>query len=367
MHQTMKAGILTFHASHNYGSMLQAYALQKVLAHMGVDSEIINFRSKVQKLLIPPPIRFCNPRSSLLKLIKEPNKTLVLCRKYQRFEHFLNYDLNVSRELETREEVAEFVATRNYDAIITGSDQIWNPGCWDFSTVYLCDFPFDGKRIAYAPSLGSHPEEITDSEWKAIVKLAGQYDALSTREVRGSELLNQRLGRDINVVVDPTLLLKAEDYEPITAPKQIDRPYILYYTPREAKGYFKSALELSKQLHKKIVVTQDFEEYNGHDNVIYKQDSGPKEFLSLIKHADYCIGNSFHLLAFSLIFHKEFMLLSREQDSRMLNILELLSLQERLQLPEEIPPIFENINYLKVDEMSTVFREQSIDWVKNVI
>jgi hypothetical protein len=346
--------------------MLQAYALQTVLGKMDIENDIINFRSDVQKSLIPPPIQARHPRSSLIKLIKETGKTLALYRKHRRFEQFLNDDLNVTDELSTLEDVARFVSSRHYDAIITGSDQIWNPACWDFSTVYLCDFPFDGKRIAYAPSLGSHPEEIIDNDWQKIEGLANRFEALSTREKRGSEILSRRLNRDVDVMIDPTLLLKAKDYETITSEKLIGEPYILYYTPREESGYFRSALELAQKSGLKIVVTQDFAEYGGHDNVIYHLDCGPKEFLSHIKHANYCIGNSFHLLAFSLIFHKDFFILSKEKDSRILNILEPIGLADRLIYPGTPLTLSKNVGYKFFDEALVTLREKSISFLNQI-
>jgi len=363
----MKVGILTFHASHNYGSMLQAYALQTTLSKLGIESRIINFRSDVQKRLILPPIELKHPRSSLIKLIKTPVKTLALCRKYKRFEKFLNNDLSVTEELTTAEEVTKHVSENKYDALLTGSDQIWNPACWDFSTVYLIDFPFNGKKIAYAPSLGSHPEKIIEAEKDTIISLAAKYDAISTRELRGKVFLKSRLNRNIQVTLDPTLLLVAKDYSEIASKKTLSTPYILYYTPREEKGFFIHALTLASKLKMKVVVTQDSKEYEGHDNIIFKLDCGPKEFLSLIKGASYCIGNSFHLLAFSLIFHKEFILLSNEQDSRMLNILEQLGLASRLHFHNRDINIEQPINYDMVDEILSNMAQDSTNYLNNAI
>jgi len=362
----MNVGILTFHASHNYGSMLQAYALQTTLTKLGVDSRIINFRSNVQKSLIPPPIEWSHPRLSLFKLLREPSKTIALSRKYRRFEQFLRRDLNITEELSTEAEVAEHISRNNYDAIITGSDQIWNPACWDFSTVYLCDFPFVGKKIAYAPSLGSHPEEIPDKDIAPIIELAAGYDSLSTREKRGRDFLSSKIDKQISIVLDPTFLLKAEDYELITSDKTIDQPYILYYTPREEKGYFKSALSLAEILNLKIVVTQAFNEYDGYDNIIYQLDCGPKEFLSLVKNATYCIGNSFHLLAFSLILKKEFIIISHEQDSRILNILEQMGLDNRLQCPNNNIQVHNKIEYNSVASKMGILASDSINFLATV-
>ena len=361
----MKVGILTFHASHNYGSMLQAYALQKILNVLGIENEIINFRSAIQKSLIPPPVSLRHPRSSIRKFLAKPHQTMALLRKYHRFEKFLSQDLKVTRELNTALQVADFIAVADYDAIITGSDQIWNPGCWDFDMTYLCDFKFDGKRIAYAPSLGSHPELISPVNTSKIITAINRYDNISTRESRGSSFLSKYTHKPVEVVLDPTLLLDSIEYEVLLSdnPTQTE-PYIFYYTPREEPGFFKKAIELSELTGMKIIVTQDHPYYN-YKNIVRCLDCGPREFLSILRHSEYSIGNSFHLLAFSLIFNKNFFLLSHECDSRMMNLLAPLGLQDRLLNVESHFKIKTMWDKTNVFDYIDVIRKQSINYIKN--
>ena len=362
----MKVGILTFHASHNYGSMLQAYALQKVLSNFGIENEIINFRTEIQKSLIPPHISLRHPRSSLKKLIKGPQKSVSLLSKYNRFEKFLRNYLNVTRELSSAGDVAEFVKKADYDAIITGSDQIWNPGCWDFDMCYLVDFPFHGKRIAYAPSLGSNPNQISKEEEDRMRAAINRYDALSTRESKGKDCLSKITDKTINVVLDPTLLLDAKDYYEIAnVDVKMPESYIFYYTPREESGYFNKAKELSYMTGLPILVTQDYPEYMS-DGIVRKLDCGPREYLTLIKNATYTIGNSFHLLAVSLIFGKEFFLLSKGLDSRMLNILTPLGLQDRLIVGESIS-IKSPIEYSAVESALVSARNKSLNYLRSAL
>lgn len=133
----MKTATLTFHASHNYGSMLQAYALQQILYNLGVENEIINLRTDIQKGLIPPQLQWCHPCSSLVKLLRHPIRSIALQRKYHRFEKFLVEQLHLTPELSSKKEVEIYLSKHEYDALIVGSDQIWNPACWDFDTSYL--------------------------------------------------------------------------------------------------------------------------------------------------------------------------------------------------------------------------------------
>lgn len=363
----MKAGILTFHASHNYGSMLQAYALQNVLKNLGVDNIIINFRSEIQKSLIPPPISLSHPRSSMIKLLKEPKKTFALLRKYIKFENFLNHNLYVSKELSTDTEVKKYIADCNFDTLITGSDQIWNPGCWDFNMIYLLDFDFHGKRIAYAPSLGSTPETINSKKLLEICNALNHYDYLSTREKRGSEFIHNLTGRIPDTVVDPTLLIDKSVYTPLlTKVDKLPDEYIFYYTPREESGTFQHALDISKKLKLPIVVTQDYLEYDG-ENVIHILDCGPREFLTIINRANLCIGNSFHLLVFSLIFHKNFFMLSNCADSRMLNLLEKVNLTNRLIIGDRSVDFYDDIKYQEVDAAILRLRSESEKYLRNAL
>lgn len=363
----MKVGILTFHASHNYGSMLQAYALQHTLAKIGIQNEIINFRSDIQKSLIPPPISWKHPRSSISEIIHSPLKTIGLLRKYKRFETFLKKDLNVGREINLSEEIPAYVAEQQFDAIITGSDQIWNPDCWDFDLCYALDFSFNGKRIAYAPSMGSHPESISAEKLKPLLLAIKKYSSISTRECRGSNFISATINRKVDTVLDPTLLLKQDDYNNIQSNLQIgDKPYMFYYTPREHKGWFEKAKSLAKYTGLRILVTQDFEEYRGEDIIRY-YDCGPREFLSLIKQATICIGDSFHLLAFSLIFNKEFYLISNELDSRMMNVLSSLALEDRLIVGRNNIHTRNPIPYDEVNNKLESLRRSSMEYLTTAL
>ena len=140
-------GILTFHASHNYGSMLQAHALQYVVVKLGYTCEIINFRKKEQLKMYAP----IHKRGSLLQRLV---RTVTLfpylkgCNeKYRLFEEFMQQYMNLSPDIyHTLEDVEK--AGLQYDYYITGSDQIWNPICWDFDWVYFLPFVEKGKKIA---------------------------------------------------------------------------------------------------------------------------------------------------------------------------------------------------------------------------
>lgn len=364
----MKTGILTFHASHNYGSMLQAYALQTIIQKMGHECEIINLRTDVQKGLIPPEIIWKHLRATLSKVLKHPKRTFQLQKKYNRFEKFLNHDLCCSKELHNTDEVSNYISEANFDAIIVGSDQIWNVDCWDFDRSYVLDFNQDFRRIAYAPSLGSHPEKMSETYTELLKRCWSRFDCLSTREIRGSEYVEKLTGKECVTVLDPTLLLSESDYNQLCNDEPIIKePYLFYYTPREENGTFAFALKYAQLYDLKIVVTQSHQEYIGN-NIIRILDCGPREFLNVVRHSVINIGNSFHLLAFSLIFHKEFIMLSKEEDSRMLNLLKPLYLENRLLCPNaNIPEKLTLVNNTAQDAKLAEIRESSLRFLTNAL
>lgn len=148
--------------------------------------------------------------------------------------------------------------------------------------------------------MGHTPEMIAQSKQKRMATCWNRFDALSTREQRGSAFVTSLTGKPCATVLDPTLLLAANDYNRLSLSSSLPSEYIFYYTPREEPGTFLKAQELARQTGLKILVTQDSSEYTG-TNVIRINDCGPREFINIIRGASYCIGNSFHLLAFSLI------------------------------------------------------------------
>lgn len=131
----IRTATLTFHASHNYGSMLQAYALQRVLKkNIDVENEIINLRTPIQKSIYPNPMKIQCSLRGLVSFICRIPILGGLNRKFNMFEDFLRHELVLSQEFHSRDEVANYV--KNFDCLIAGSDQIWNTACGDFDWSY---------------------------------------------------------------------------------------------------------------------------------------------------------------------------------------------------------------------------------------
>lgn len=147
-----KVGIITFHASHNYGSMLQAYALQQTVLRLGCECEIINLRTQLQRKIYSPFFMY-KGWAKKLKALRYPRLAIEDIKKHQKFEQFLHEKYILSPHTYTTAEELKN-ANLDYDCYISGSDQIWNTSCADFLTSYFFDFVKHGKRIAYAPVWG---------------------------------------------------------------------------------------------------------------------------------------------------------------------------------------------------------------------
>ena len=217
----MKTGTITFHAAHNFGSVLQAYALQQTVLQIAGHNEIINYRPKVQKQMY----RVITKRPKFVAILKDITHLLYyksLKVKYQKFEYFIHHNLILSqKEFDSLESLSKELSL--YDCYISGSDQIWNPNPCDFSMAYLLPFiPEKSKRISYAASMG--PSGIfTRPLPQGYVESLARYKYISVRENK-SALLIQNLLLNFNaktnfnklggvkIVCDPVFLFSKQEW-----------------------------------------------------------------------------------------------------------------------------------------------------------
>lgn len=365
-----KVGIITFHAAHNYGSMLQAYALQQVILNMGYQCEIINFRTERQKNIYKPTyLKGTIMRKMFLSLLYLPYLSS-LHKKERCFESFLKeYLITTKEEYATVEEIER--ANLDFDYYISGSDQIWNTACYDFDWAFFLPFVKNARRIAYAPSMGPIPFMQVGSEFDNSIKnVLIQYDDISLREVDTASRINKILDTKCQVNLDPTLLLCADDWDKLIDSKPlINEPYLFLYTPFFKKEVFQLAKKWADNLKIKIVVSQTYGAvdctwlYDGNFRPYFV--AGPKEFLNLCKYATGIIGSSFHIVAFAVILQKPFWAVNGLKDSRVANFLRLVGLESRSIELMENPNVSSDIDFKLVQEKLKLEREKSIQWLHN--
>lgn len=365
-------GIITFHASHNYGSMLQAYALRKIVKSLGFDCEIINFRTERQKKFYVPEYKKGTFYEKIKRFILQLPNISKINKKYLLFETFLRDELCISEEYSTLEDLNNVGG--KFDYYISGSDQIWNTLILDFDWAYFLPFVKNGKKIAYAPSMGPTPEKVGILHGTKMGKLLRKYDKISVREPRTAKYLSKYIEKDISVVLDPTLLLSVSDWNKLVGESPlIQGDYCFCYSPWMNERTLVMASEWAKKNNVKVVVSKPFTYFSTiihWRNVKVYPAVGPKEFLNLCKYARMVCCDSFHAVVFSLFFKTPFVALDGCNDSRISNLLSLCKLKYlsvssgREKDVVKVPMVIDFEYALRVLEKEKV---KSVNWLKDAL
>ena len=369
-------GILTFHGSHNYGSVLQAYATQTALKQLGQERQIINFRMQSQKeyySLYTAKFGFPIMAQEMVMIPLHMKRR----ERGRKFEHFIHKYLVLSgEEMKDREELRKVRGC--YDLYLTGSDQIWSNRIpelvrskEDFTGVYFLDFVDDDRRrIAYASSVG----EITLEELSAKKDLLMKFDAISTREQYGVDLLENITGKQVELVLDPTFLLDRKGWKKLIKPERlIKEKYIFLYTLRGLKRGSKWRKELSrfaKERGLKFVALSPFFPLvgSGVHNVV---NAGPLDFLNLIENAELVFTDSFHGTAFSINLNKPFYSFvgKNSGDNRKTGIMRSIGLENRgLESIESVRGIDDySLDYTDTIDRLEELRNKSREWLQRAV
>jgi hypothetical protein len=327
----MQIAIITRHAITNYGSILQAYALQKVLEAMGHSITIIDYIRQDED--------YRHITGTLLRRSKSWNRNAVSKAVYKaiiapeyrkagrRFEAFRKELLNLSRRYSSATELQNDKPWA--DIYCTGSDQVWGPiGAQSYDPAYFLSFTGDqDRRIAYAGSFGS--TEFEPDILLAYGKYLGRYDSVSVRESSAVPIVKGFGLPNVFQVLDPTLLVTSEEWGRLIE-KDIQGGYVLIYqvhsNPR-MDAYAKAfAGEVGLPL---IRLSTSLHQITRGGRLVYLPE--PWVFLSYIKNARYLITDSFHGTAFAINFGTQFIdVLPSQTQTRNLSILHLLGLDDRV-------------------------------------
>ena len=334
----MKIGIITVHRHYNYGSALQAWALQKVIEKMcpGATVEFIDYK-------YPNKFHKDNLKRSLLYKIKKFAWTVrdyFFRRKFvqeKRFRDFQKNYLRVSQDSYPDYESLE----QNppiYDLYVTGSDQVWNPVTLKNDPAFYCAFTSSGRKIAYSASFTI--DKFPPATEKVIRNWVQAYSYIGIRERSGLNILQQlNLGDDVVVqnTCDPTLLLSDADYAEVYRASRIkvDTDYILVYNLNYAFNNHPAIDDainiVQKQYNIPVIILGNPKiAINGPHKSLFS--IGPSEFVYLFKHAKYVVTSSFHGIMFSIVFRKPFVAIvpsTKVNDKRLSDALSMLGLSSR--------------------------------------
>lgn len=370
-----KIGIITFHRSINYGSVIQAWALQQFLLDSGYEVEIIDYEPKEYKGIYG----FFEPVKSKA-ILKENIKRLLylslLNIQKKQFKDFRERNLIQTKMQYFYDSDLEEMA-KAYDCIVCGSDQIWNVRARDCDPAYFLPFKHVCKKVAYAPSINSM--NFTENfDFSAMKNWLKDYDFISVRENSGAEKLKKFLCNEVEIhtALDPTLLHNKEKYGSICSDRIVSEKYIFLYTITHHKNTIEKALEMGKKLNLPIYTVATTRnaslllDLKRKGIKILSNKNSPSDFLAFFKHADLVVTNSFHGTAFSINFEKEFIAVNDKkgngeyaEDERIVNILSILDLKDRYVYGDK--PV-ENLEKIKYDNVIPE-KEKIVNESKNML
>ena len=347
-----KIGILTLHYSNNnYGAVLQAFSISKLLENLGFESYIINYSPKISTL-----------KGNLFFLLQK-----LFGFEFEKFRiKYIKRTRNLaerSRDLET--------LNKYFDAFVVGSDQVWRYRL-NQETLYTYFFEFvDNEKIkvAYGASFGLDYWEGDEIVTSKVQNLMKQFHAISVREISGVNICKNIFNCKSELVIDPTLTIDKNYFFEIVAKsgvkplKETYLAYMLLDETNETKSMFK---ELAKNRKLKFINIKGFPVFTKKGLYIF---NSPGKWLNLIKYADIIVTDSFHCTVFSIIFHKKFVCLANKSRgvTRLQNLLNLIGEKSRFYMnPNEIDEslIFKEIDYRKIDSLLASEVGKSIDFLK---
>jgi len=349
----MKIGILTQPLHNNYGGLLQAFALQKVLNDLGHEVWIIrrenrpnwrDFTKYYTKRVIASAIG-----KQIYPLLTQKQKTII--SQYNR-EFISQYMGKQTNKLFTSKQFFKAASKFDFEAYVVGSDQVWRPRYSPQIGIYFLDFLSDDstKRIAYAASFGVDNWEFNEKDTLKFATLAKKFDAISVREESGIDLCEKYFGVHAVQSLDPTMLLERVDYENLIVNQEQSNGDLFYYIldPSKEKMDIVSKIAYEKKLEPFTEMPKEITINNlkNINNCIYP---GPLKWLKAFQDAKFVVTDSFHGCVFSIIFNKPFILFGNEKRglTRFKSLLKQFGLENR---------IYSDNNSFKI------IIESSIDW-----
>lgn len=363
----MKIGILTFHCAHNYGAVLQCYALQEILKSFGYDVEIIDYRPSYilnyYKVFNFHRFTTRNPIKIIKSSINEILTIKYRLKRFQAFQSFIDEKFNLSKHIEKKD------IPSNYDCYVLGSDQIWNPQItMGFDPIYFCYFKFPKNNKKYISYAASMETSILNEQEKTFYKNALQnFDEISVRENYLEKLLQPLTNKAIKTVLDPSLVADSAIWNSLAKRPSMNKKYVLIYQVRIDKNTRRIAQIIANQLHTEVVEITASVDCRHLIRKNSYQCLSPEEFLGWIKYASCVVATSFHGIAFSIIFNKPFYSLKLGKgDTRILSLLQNIQLEDRM-INKASSPIFQDINYEIPNKFLANLRMQSKEYLLSAL
>lgn len=293
----MNVAILTFQFAHNYGALLQAYALKTYLQNHNMNAEIAPYYPDWARAeyAISPFTKGVPPKRRVrlaLQYFKRKKQSRV-------FSRFIEEELKVNDAISEQKELVTWLD--RHDCVICGSDQIWNNNITGDCSAYYAG-GCKTRRISYAASLGTL--QLTEVQKDNIKANLPYFSEISVREPSSATKIAELIQKEVRVVLDPVFLLKKDEWRELAKPVAVESNYVLVYFLQENEELLNYAKAYAQENNLRI--------YDIHPTMSKKHSGcrrlnnvGPKEFVWLIQNASCVCTNSFHATAFSVIFEKK--------------------------------------------------------------
>lgn len=360
-----KIGIVTIFDENNYGNRLQNYALQETLKKE--EFEVITFKNIIKCNNCPNTFmeRIENSLFFVLKRIQEEIKFKKRYSRYIFFKKFDKENINTYKHYITGNNAKKI--DKKFDYFIAGSDQIWNHGFRELTYIDTLQFTKSSKKISYAASLAVN--DIKEKKYIDRIKNSiSDFKAISVREDAGKKVIEQITGRtDVEVLVDPTMLLNEEEWNKVAKKPEYlkeDKKYILNYFLGEIPKEWENEI-------KKLAKEEEYEIINILEKNSKFYNTGPSEYLYLVKNASVICTDSFHSCVFSILYNKPFIVFERivkkiNMNSRIETLLKKFNLEDR-KFDGKIKKENLEFDYENVKKILEVERKKSFKFLKKAL
>ena len=349
----------------NYGSALQSWALSRAIEKCSSSyvTKLVDYCPTLH--LESDPL---NPARKMWDQDEITKKNIELSlpairENYYKFEDFYTQRFQRTKKKYTSKNFNDIVTDEGIDGFVCGSDTIFCIDEWkEFDDAYFANYDCmrKGNTVSYAASFGdSHFKE---EDFPILNERLQNFKAIGIRENDMLDYVRNQVKVRAERVIDPTLLLDASEYDVITAEQQVQEKYLLLYSRRYNKKMEEYADALAKKNGWKVVEISI--RATNADRHIMRYDAGVEEFLSLVKHCECMVTNSFHGIIFSTQFRRPFYCFSREQgDKKIGELLTLFGLTNRMLVDghEQVP---DAVDYNEVDHRISEMRSFSLDFLK---
>ena len=350
----------------NYGSALQTWALSQMISKLGHKSVLVDYCPDCLKDKDP-----LNPMKNMWDTDEVRRRMCELSMpairiNYEKFERFYTERFHRTGKVYTKENFNDIVRDEKIDGFVCGSDTIFCVDEFGMDDGYYANYPVmrNGYSVAYAASFGD--SHFDDATYRMLDDRLRNFKALGIREGQMIPYIKKHSSTPVRQVLDPTLLLSREDYDKLAFADRLEsEKYILLYARRYNEKMFEYADRLAAEKGCKIIDISLMAVNADRHRMFY--EAGVEEFLSLVRHTEYVVTNSYHGMIMAVHYRRPFVIFSREQcDTKIDEVLKLFDLNDRKMVTGE-ETVTGDVDYDVVHRRIQDAAKDSVEYLSNAL